>query len=96
MAKVEPLGDRILIRQIEAEDKTAGGIVLPDSAQEKPQQAKVIAVGVGRLSDEGNRIPVQVKAGDMVIFGKYSGDEVKISGDDLKIVRESDILAIVE
>jgi chaperonin GroES len=96
MAKVEPLDDRIIIRQIDAEQTTAGGIVLPESAQEKPQQAKVIAVGVGRLSDEGIRIPVQVKVGDVVIFGKYSGDEVKISGDDLKIVRESDILAIVE
>ncbi|MDP6118593.1 MAG: co-chaperone GroES [Planctomycetota bacterium] len=96
MANVEPLDDRIIIKQIDAEDTTAGGIVLPDSAKEKPQQAEIVAVGNGRLSDEGNRIPVQVNVGDVVIFGKYSGDEIKVSGDDLKIIRESDILAIVE
>ncbi|MDA0836548.1 MAG: co-chaperone GroES [Planctomycetota bacterium] len=96
MAKVEPLDDRVLIKQIEAESKTAGGIVLPDSAKEKPQQAEIIAVGSGRLSDEGVRIPLQVAVGDIVIFSKYSGDEIKLNGEELKVIRESDILAIVE
>jgi chaperonin GroES len=81
---------------IEAEEKTAGGIVLPDTAKEKPQQGKVVAIGNGRLGEDGQRIPMEVKAGDTVIFGKFSGDEVKMGEDEYKIIRESDILAVVK
>lgn len=95
MAKIVPLDDRVVLEVLEAEDKTAGGIVLPDTAKEKPQQGKIVAVGAGRLGDDGKRIPVEVKVGDTVIFGKYSGDEVKMGDDELKMIRESDILAIV-
>ena len=95
MAKIVPLDDRVVLEVLEAEDKTAGGIVLPDTAKEKPQQGKIVAVGAGRLADDGKRIPVEVKVGDTVIFGKYSGDEVKMGDDELKMIRESDILAIV-
>lgn len=93
--KLQPLDDRILIRPLEVEEKTAGGIVLPDTAKEKPQQGKVLAVGKGRLNDNGKRIPVEVKVGDTVIYGKYSGDEVKLGEDECKIIRESDILAVL-
>ena len=95
MAKIVPLDDRVVLEVLEAEEKTAGGIVLPDTAKEKPQQGKIVAVGAGRLADDGKRIPVEVKVGDTVIFGKYSGDEVKMGDDELKMIRESDILAIV-
>lgn len=93
--KIEPLDDRVLIKPLEAEEVTAGGIVLPDAAKEKPQQGEVIAVGPGRLLDSGERAAPGVKPGDIVIFPKYGGDTVKIDGDEHRIARESDILAIV-
>ena len=93
---IKPLDDRIVIRSLEAEEKTAGGILLPDTTKEKPQKAKVLAVGKGRLTDEGKRIPLDVKVGDTVLFGKYAGTEVKWNGEDLKILRESEVLAVLD
>lgn len=95
MAKVNlrPLDDRIVVKPLEAEETTAGGIVLPDSAREKPQRGKVVAVGPGKLLDSGNRGQLSVSIGDEVIFGKYGGSEVEVDGVDYKILRESDILA---
>lgn len=93
--KVKPLGDRILIKQVEAEEKTAGGIVIPDTAKEKPQQAEVIAVGEGKKKEDGSVIPLSVKEGDRVLYGKYSGTEISIEGQDYLIVKEEDILGIV-
>ncbi len=95
MAKVNlrPLDDRVVVKPLEAEETTAGGIVLPDSAREKPQRGKVVAVGPGRLLDSGNRGQLSVSIGDEVIFGKYGGSEVEVDGIDYKILRESDILA---
>ena len=93
---VKPLDDRVLIRQGEAEDVTDGGIVLPDTAKEKPQRGKVVAVGAGKLLDSGKRGKVALKKGDEVFYGKYAGTEVKIDGDDYVILRESDVLAVVE
>jgi chaperonin GroES len=93
---IKPLDDRIVIRSLDAEEKTAGGILLPDTAKEKPQKAKVLAVGTGRLTDEGKRIPLDVRVGDTVLFGKYAGTEVKWNGEDLKILRESEVLAVIE
>ncbi len=90
-----PLHDRVLVRRIEAEEKTAGGIIIPDTAKEKPQQGEVIAVGPGKVSDEGKRIEPEVKVGDKVLYGKYSGTEVTIDGEQYLILRESDVLAIV-
>ena len=97
MAKLNlrPLDDRVVIEPNEAEEKTAGGIVLPDTAKEKPQQGTVVAVGPGRLLDNGKRSEMSVAVGDAVIYGKYSGAEIKVEGDEYKIVRESDILAKV-
>jgi chaperonin GroES len=92
---LQPLDDRVVVQRLEAEEKTAGGIVLPDTAKEKPQKGKVIAVGPGKLSDDGKRIPPEVKVGDVVLFGKYAGNEVKVQGEDCLILRESDILARV-
>jgi chaperonin GroES len=93
--KLRPLDDRVVVEPLEAEEMTAGGIVLPDAAQEKPQRGKVIATGPGKLLDSGNRGELSVKIGDEVIFGKYGGSEVEVDGDDYKILRESDILAKV-
>ena len=93
---IKPLDDRIVVRALEAEEKTAGGILLPDTAKEKPQKAKVLAIGAGRLTDEGKRLPLDVKVGDVVLHGKYAGTDVKWNGEDLKILRESDVLAKVE
>jgi len=92
---VKPLDDRALIKQCEAEEKTAGGIVLPDTAKEKPQMGEVVAVGPGRLLDSGERGEMGLKKGDVVYYGKYAGTEVKIDGDDYMICRESDVLAVV-
>jgi chaperonin GroES len=92
---LKPLGDRIVIELIEAEEKSAFGIVLPDSAKEKPQEGKVLAVGTGRVLDNGTRVELDVKEGDKIIFSKYSGTEVKYEGNEFLILRESDILAIV-
>jgi chaperonin GroES len=91
-----PLHDRVVVRRIEADEKTAGGIIIPDTAKEKPSQGEVIAVGPGGRDESGKLIPIDIKAGDTVLFGKWSGTEVKIEGEDLLIVKESDILGIVE
>lgn len=89
---LRPLDDRVVVEGLAAEEKTAGGILLPDTAKQKPQQGKVIAVGPGRLTDSGSRTPLAVKVGDVVLFGKYSGSDVEINGVELKILREADIL----
>ncbi len=94
--KLKPLDDRIVIKQSEAEEKTAGGIILPDAAQEKPQIGKVVAVGPGKLLDDGKRAKMSVKKKDEVIYGKYSGSEVEYDSDKYVILRESDVLGIVE
>ena len=90
-----PLHDRVLVRRIEAEEKTAGGIIIPDTAKEKPQEGEIVSVGSGLKSEDGKVTPLDVKAGDRVLFGKWSGTEVKINGEDLLIMKESDILGIV-
>jgi len=90
-----PLHDRVVVRRIEADTKTAGGIIIPDSAQEKPSEGEVIAVGEGNRDDNGARITLDVKVGDRVLFGKWSGTEVKINGEDLLIMKESDIMGVV-
>ena len=90
-----PLHDRVLVRRVEAEEKTAGGIIIPDTAKEKPQEGEVIAVGPGARDENGALVPLDVKAGDFILFGKWSGTEVKIAGEDLIIMKESDILGIV-
>jgi len=90
---LQPLDDRIVVQRLEAEEKTAGGIVLPDTAKEKPQKGEVLAAGPGKLLENGKRAPMEVKVGDKVLFGKYSGSEVKIQGEDILIIRESDLLA---
>jgi chaperonin GroES len=93
--KLRPLDDRVVVEPVEAEERTAGGIVLPDTAKEKPQRGTVIAVGPGKLLDTGKRGDLSVSVGDMVIYGKYSGTDIEVNGNDVKIVRESDILAKV-
>ena len=95
--KIRPLQDRVLVKRLEDEvEKTKGGIIIPDTAKEKPQQGKVIAVGKGRVNDEGKVMPLDVKVGDTILFGKYSGSEIKIDGDEHLIMREEDILGVVE
>ena len=98
MAKIsfKPLGGRVLVEPIEQEEVTAGGIVLPETAKEKPQQGKVLAAGPGDRNDKGERVPMDVKVGDVILFAKYSGTEVKIDGKKLLILRESDMLAVIE
>jgi len=93
--KVKPLHDRILIKRVEEKETVKGGIIIPDSAKEKPQEGTVIAVGAGKLDDDGKRIPLEVKAGDKVLFGKYSGNEIKIDDVEHVILREDDILGII-
>jgi chaperonin GroES len=90
-----PLHDRVLVRRVEAEEKTAGGIIIPDTAKEKPQEGEVVAAGTGARSENGEVHPLEVKAGDKILFGKWSGTEVKVDGEDLLIMKESDILGIV-
>jgi len=90
-----PLHDRVVVRRIEADQKTAGGIIIPDSAQEKPSEGEVVAVGEGARDDNGQRVTLDVKAGDRVLFGKWSGTEVKIDGEDLLIMKESDIMGVI-
>ena len=90
-----PLHDRVLVRRIEAEEKTAGGIIIPDSAKEKPSEGEIVAVGEGARNEGGDRIALDVKAGDRILFGKWSGTEVKIDGEDLLIMKESDIMGII-
>jgi chaperonin GroES len=94
--KIRPLHDRILIKRIEEEEKTKGGIIIPDTAKEKPQEGRVVAVGKGKVDEDGKVRPLDVKAGDRVLFSKYSGSEVKLEGDDHLIIREDDVLAILE
>jgi chaperonin GroES len=94
--KIRPLQDRIIVKRLEGEEKTKGGIIIPDSAKEKPMEGKVIAVGKGKLNDKGERIAPDVKAGDTVLFSKYAGTEVKIDGEEHLIMREDDILGVVE
>jgi len=94
--KFRPLHDRVLVRRVESEQKTAGGIIIPDTAQEKPMEGEIIAAGSGRVNDDGKITALDVKTGDRVIFGKWSGTEVKIDGEDLLIMKESDIMGIVE
>jgi chaperonin GroES len=94
--KIRPLQDRVLVKRLEEEEKTKGGIIIPDTAKEKPQMGKVIAAGKGKKTEEGKVIPLDVKAGDKILFSKYSGTEVKVEGDELLIMREDDILGIVE
>jgi chaperonin GroES len=93
MAKIQPLGDRVVIKPTPKEEVSKGGIVLPDTAKEKPQEGKIIAVGPGRLTEDGNRIATEVKKGDKVIYSKYAGTEFKLDGEELIIMREGDILA---
>jgi chaperonin GroES len=92
---IKPLGDRVIIKALPQEEKTRGGVILPDTAKEKPQQGEVVAVGPGRVTDKGMKVDMEVKAGDRVLYGKYSGTEVKIDGQDYLIVKESEILAIL-
>ncbi len=94
--KFRPLHDRVVVRRIEAEEKTAGGIIIPDTAKEKPQEGEIVAVGPGARDESGKVVPLDVKAGDRVLFGKWSGTEVRIDGEDLLIMKESDIMGVVE
>ena len=94
--KLRPLNDRVIVQRMESEEKTKGGIIIPDTAKEKPQKGKVIAVGDGRVGDDGKRIPLNVKAGDVVLFSKYAGSEVTIDDEEYLIMREDDILCVVE
>ena len=94
--KIKPLNDRILVKRLEEESKTKGGIIIPDSAKEKPAQGEVIAVGDGKINDDGKRMALQVKTGDRVLFAKYAGTEVKISDEEHLVMREDDILGIIE
>lgn len=93
--QLKPLADRVVVKKLDAEERTAGGIVLPDTAKEKPQQGEILAVGPGKMDEKGNRQPMEVKAGDKVLFAKYSGTEVKIDGVEYFILAERDILAII-
>jgi len=94
--KIRPLGDRVVVEPLEAEEKTKGGIILPDTAKEKPQEGKVVAVGKGKVNDKGEIIPMEVKVGDKVLYGKYAGTEVTVDDKQYIILKEDDILAIVE
>ena len=94
--KIKPLGDRILVKRLEEEETTAGGIIIPDSAKEKPAEGEIVAVGPGKLNDKGERTAMDVKPGDRVLFSKYGGTDVKIEGEDYLIMREDDILGVVE
>jgi chaperonin GroES len=94
--KLKPLQDRILVRRTEEEETTKGGIIIPDTAKEKPAEGKIVAVGNGKLDKDGNRIPLEVKEGDRVLFGKYAGTEVKVEGEEYIMMREDDILGIIE
>jgi chaperonin GroES len=94
--KVKPLQDRILVKRIEEEERTKGGIIIPDAAKEKPQEGKVVAIGDGKTLESGQKAPLTVKPGDKILFGKYSGTEIKVDGEEHLILREDDVLAIVE
>jgi chaperonin GroES len=94
--KIRPLQDRLILKRIEEEERTKGGIIIPDTAKEKPQEGEVIAVGPGKVTDDGKKIPMEVKEGDRVLFSKYAGTEIKIDGEEHLIMREDDILGIIE
>ena len=94
--KFRPLHDRVVVRRLEAEEKTAGGIIIPDTAKEKPMEGEVVAVGPGARDDQGKLVPLDVKAGDRILFGKWSGTEVKLDGEEMIIMKESDIMGVVE
>ncbi|MGA7764533.1 MAG: co-chaperone GroES [Candidatus Binataceae bacterium] len=94
--KIRPLGDRILVKRIKEEEKTKGGIIIPDTAKEKPQEGKVVAVGKGKMTEQGKLVAPDVKAGDKILFGKYSGSEVKLDGEEHMIMHEDDILGVLE
>lgn len=94
--KIKPLRDRVIVRRLGEEEKTKGGIIIPDSAKEKPQEGEVVAVGSGKVLEDGKVIPLEIKKGDRVLFGKYSGTEVKVDGEELLMMREEDILGILE
>src|SRR5687767_10345302 len=94
--KIRPLHDRIIVKRLEEERKTASGIVIPDTAAEKPDQGEVVAIGKGKILEDGNVRPLDVKIGDRILFGKYSGTEVKVDGDDLVVMREEDVMAVIE
>jgi chaperonin GroES len=91
----KPLHDRVVVRRVENDEKTSGGLIIPDSAQEKPAEGEVVSIGNGAIDEKGNRMPMDVKAGDRILFGKWSGTEVKINGEDMLIMKESDILGIM-
>jgi len=94
--KLRPLQDRILVQRVEEENKTKGGIIIPDTAKEKPAEGKVVAVGNGKVGDDGNRMALEIRVGDRILFGKYSGTEVKIEGEEYLIMREDDVLGVIE
>jgi chaperonin GroES len=94
--KISPLNDRVLVKRIDEQEEVRGGIIIPDTAKEKPQEAEVVAVGPGKLDDDGNRLPMNVKAGDRVLIGKYSGTDIKLGDEDHTILREDEILAIIQ
>jgi chaperonin GroES len=94
--KFRPLHDRVVVKRVEEEGKTKGGIIIPDTAKEKPQQGKVIAAGAGKTKDDGKRQPLDVKAGDTILFGKYSGQEIKLDGEEYLIMREDEVLAVID
>ncbi len=94
--KVRPLHDRVIVKRMEEQEKTKGGIIIPDTAKEKPVEGKIIAVGSGKVTEDGKRIPLQVKEGDRVLFGKYAGTDIKMNGEEHLIMREDDIIAVVE
>ena len=94
--RIRPLHDRVIVQRLDEGEQKIGGIIIPDTAKEKPQRAKVVAVGAGKMDESGKRIPLDVKSGDRILFGKYSGNEVKIDGEDYLILREEDVLAILE
>ena len=96
MSKIRPLHDRLVIKRIEEKETIKGGIIIPDSAKEKPQEGEVIAVGNGKTLDNGTKVPLDVKVGDKILFGKYSGTEVKVDGDELVVMREEDVMAVIE
>jgi chaperonin GroES len=94
--KIRPLHDRVIVQRIQEEEKTKGGIIIPDTAKEKPQEGKVIAVGAGKILDNGTKVSLDVKVGDKILFGKYAGTEIKIEGDEYLMMREDDILGVIE
>jgi len=94
--KLRPLNDRILVKRVEEEAKTKGGIIIPDTAKEKPAEGKVIAVGKGKVGDDGKRVPLEIKKDDRILFGKYGGQEIKVEGEEYLIMREDDVLCIIE